>query len=67
MGATERIAELLRAMQEHEIKEVLDFAEFLLAKREREKADAWATFDKFAGTWSGQFNRDECYDRKVFR
>ena len=67
MGAAERIAELMKDMQEREIGEVLDFAEFLLAKRDREKAGAWATFEKHAGTWSGKFNREECYDRSVLR
>jgi hypothetical protein len=67
MGATERIAELMNVLQEREIREVLDFAEFLLAKRERDKADAWATFEKHAGAWSGKFNRDDCYDRPVLR
>ena len=67
MGAAERITELMKAMQDREIDEVLDFAEFLIAKREREKADAWATFDKYSGTWSGQFSRNDCYDRKILR
>jgi hypothetical protein len=67
MGASERMAELMNVMQEREIREVLDFAEFLLAKRERDKADAWATFEKHAGAWSGKFNRDDCYDRPVLR
>lgn len=38
MGAAERIAELMKAMQDREIGEVLDFAEFLIAKREKELA-----------------------------
>ncbi len=84
MGATERIAEIMKSMHEREIGEMLDFAEFLLAKRVREKAEAlatldkyaaamgdeeadWAEFEKQAGTWSGKFNREECYDRKVLR
>lgn len=67
MGAAERIAELMKEMQEREIDEGLDFAEFLLAKRDREKASAWATFEKYAGVWSGKFNRDDCYDRPVPR
>lgn len=67
MGAAERIAELMKAMQEREIGEVLDFAEFLIAKRKREKADAWSVFGKHAGAWSGKFNREDCYDRPVLR
>ena len=39
MGAAERVAELMKAMHEREISEMLDFAEFLLAKRDREITD----------------------------
>jgi hypothetical protein len=67
MGAAERIAELMKVMQEREIGEVLDFAEFLIAKRKREKDDAWSVFEKHAGAWSGKFNREDCYDRPVLR
>jgi hypothetical protein len=67
MGAADRIAELIRAMHEHELGEVLEFAEFLIAKREREKVDAWGVFEKHAGVWTGKFTRDDCYDRPVLR
>lgn len=68
MGAAERITELMKAMQDRELGEVLDFAEFLIAKREREQKDALAVFEKHAGVWSGKFNRDDAYaDRKVLR
>lgn len=67
MGAAERIAELMKAMHEREIGEVLDFAEFLIAKRQRDKVDAWSVFEKHAGAWSGKFNREDCYDRPVLR
>lgn len=67
MGAAERMAELLKAMHEREIGEVLDFAEFLIAKRDQDKADAFAVFGKYAGTWTGRFNRADAYDRKALR
>ncbi|MEO8386414.1 MAG: DUF2281 domain-containing protein [Betaproteobacteria bacterium] len=68
MGATERIAELMKSMQEREVREVLDFAEFLIAKRERDKTDAFTVFEKHAGLWSGKFNREDAYvDREVLR
>lgn len=57
MGAAERIAELLKSMQEREIGEMLDFAEFLIAKREREQKGVIAIFDKHADVWSGKFDR----------
>jgi len=66
MGAAERMAELMKSMQERELDEVLDFAEFLMAKREKEQKDALAVFEEHAGAWSGKFNRDDAYaDRKV--
>lgn len=34
MGVTERIAELLQTLPEREIAEVLDFAEYLAARRQ---------------------------------
>ena len=68
MGAAERITELMKSMQDREIGEVLDFAEFLIAKREKEQKEALAVFGKHAGLWSGKFNRDDAYaDRKVLR
>jgi len=68
MGATERIAELLKAMHEREISEMLDFAEFLLAKRDREKTEAWATLEKYAGRYDGaKWQREELYDRAGLR
>lgn len=68
MGAAERIAELMKSMQEHELSEVLDFAEFILAKREKEQKAALAVFEQHAGVWSGKFNREDAYaDRKVLR
>ena len=51
-----------------EISEMLDFAEFLLAKRDREKTEAWATLDKYAGRYDGaKWQREELYDRAGLR
>ena len=68
MSVTERIAELMKSMHEREIGEMLDFAEFLLAKRDREKAEAWAALDKCAGRYDGaKWKREELYDRAGLR
>ena len=68
MGAAERMAELVKSMHERELGEVVDFAEFLIAKREREQLDALAVFQRHAGAWSGKFNREDAYaDRQVLR
>jgi len=39
MGATERIAELLKALPEREVAEVLDFAEYLATRCARQGCD----------------------------
>lgn len=58
----------MKAMHEREIGEMLDFAEFLLAKRDREKTEAWATLDKYAGCYDGaKWQREELYDRAGLR
>ena len=69
MGAVERIAELMKAMHEREIAEMLEYAEFLLAKRGRDKTvEAWATLDKYAGRYNGaKWQREEIYDRAGLR
>jgi hypothetical protein len=47
---------------------MLDFAEFLLAKRDRAKTEAWATLDKYAGRYDGtKWEREELYDRAGLR
>ena len=63
MGAAEPIAELIKAMHEREIAEMVDFAEFLLAKRGHDKTEAWATLDKYAGRYDGgKWRRKELYE-----
>jgi hypothetical protein len=43
-------------------------SEFLLAKREREQAEAWATLEKYTGRYDGaKWQREALYDRAVFR
>ena len=68
MGAAERIAELIKAMHDREIAEMVDFAEFLLAKRSHDTTDAWITLDKYAGRYDGsKWRREELYDRAGLR
>jgi len=68
MGAAERVAELMKAMHEREISEMLDFAEFLLAKRDREISEAWSTLAKYAGRYDGsKWRREDLYDRAGLR
>lgn len=80
MNIAEKVLQEVRSLPEFELREVLDFVGFLKTKRgipaarpanyaavtDDEEAD-WAEFEKLAGTWSGKFNREDCYDRKVLR
>ncbi|MDP2794655.1 MAG: hypothetical protein Q8O25_11370 [Sulfurisoma sp.] len=80
MNMAEKVFEEVRTLPEFELREVLDFVGYLktkqgiiTAKPENGTADLadeeadWAEFEKLAGTWSGKFNREDCYDRKVLR
>ena len=80
MNIAEKVLEEVRSLPEFELREVLDFVGFLKTKHgiaaTRSAGDAagtydeeadWAEFEKLAGTWSGKFNREDCYDRKVLR
>jgi hypothetical protein len=66
MSNAEKLAAALESLDEDGRRQVLHFVEFLVAKRQAENADL-AVFEKAAGTWSGKFNREDCYDRKVLR
>jgi hypothetical protein len=68
----EQIYEEVRALPESDVREVLDFVGYLKSKHQTaavvdDAAADWAEFESLAGAWSGKFNRDECYDRKVLR
>ena len=68
MGAAERIAELIKAMHELEIAEMVDFAEFLLARRAHDTTDAWIALDRYAWRYDGsKWRREELYDRAGLR
>ncbi len=80
MNMAEKVFEEVRSLPEFELREVLDFVGFLKTRHgisaaqaindaagvDAEEAD-WAEFEKLAGTWSGKFKREDCYDRKVLR
>ena len=68
MGAAERIAELIKSMHEREIAEMVDFAEFLLARRGHDTTDAWITLAKYSGRYDGgKWRREKLYDRAGLR
>ncbi len=76
MNTVERIFEAVKNLPEFQAREVLDFVGYLKAKRA--SADSavsalqtgesdWIEFEKLAGAWSGDFKREECYDRPILR
>ena len=71
MNTVEKIFDEVKALPETEAKEVLDFVAHLKAKRGQKVAAqrerALATLEKLRGRFKAdKFNRDECYDRKIF-
>ena len=72
----EKISEAVKTLPDQDAAEVLNFVEILKARQAKRQlgvteqsteADDWSEFEKFAGAWSGKFNREECYDRPSLR
>jgi hypothetical protein len=64
----EKVYEAVKNLPEQQAAEVLDFAEFLKTKTEKERGErreiALATLDKYRGLYDATpFNRDELHDR----
>jgi hypothetical protein len=72
-SVAELVFEQVRSLPAAEVREVLDFVGYLKSTHrtaefaEGDEAADWAEFEKHACAWSGQYHRDECYDRKVLR
>ena len=76
MNTVERIFEEVRTLPEFQAREVLDFVGYLKAKRaavdsavsaSQTGESDWIEFEKLVGAWSGDFKREECYDRTILR
>jgi hypothetical protein len=69
MTIAEQILEEVRALPETQARQVLDFVSFLKSRRTADKSAQrdMSAFDRFGAVYDGRFNRDELYDRKVFR
>jgi hypothetical protein len=69
MTTAERIFEEVRALPETQAREVLDFVSFLKSRQTTGKSaqQDMSAFDRFGAVYDGRFNRDELYDRTVFR
>ena len=69
MNTVEKIYEELQQLTETDAREVLDFVGFLKQKRLKQQNSSGDVneLDRFGQVFKGNFNRDECYDRKVLR
>jgi len=69
MNTQEKIYEEIKQLSETDAREVLDFVGYIKAKRSvsRVQDHDMKELDRFGSVFSGKFNRDECYDRKVLR
>jgi len=76
MTVAELAYEQIKTLPEAQAREVLDFIGYLKQKGVLATPDSalsdgtddeWAEFEKLAGAWSGQFDREACYDRPILR
>jgi hypothetical protein len=69
MTIAERIFEEVRALPETQAREVLNFVSSLKSRQTAVKSAQrdMSGFDHFGAVYDGRFNRDELYDRKIFR
>ena len=76
MSIAEKIYEAVKVLPDQDAAEVFDFVALLQARQEKNRLEAlekstdeddWDEFERFAGACSGKFNREECYDRPIFR
>ena len=69
MNTVEKINEELKELTERDAREVLDFVGYLKQKRMKQMRSNINVdeLDRFGTAFKGNFNRDDCYDRKVLR
>lgn len=70
MGSIERLTELAKALPDAELARVIGYIEGLQADRTQlgdTAGDDWEVFEQYAGSWTGRFQREDCYDRSCLR
>lgn len=70
MCSIERLTEMAKALPETELARVIGYIEGLQAQRIRMVSttdDDWDLFEQYAGSWTGRFQREDCYDRASLR
>jgi hypothetical protein len=64
MGSIERLTELVKALPDAELAQVIRYIEGLQTRSVRTVDDAdddWDLFEQYAGSWTGRFQREDCY------
>ncbi len=70
MNTAEKIYQEVRTLPDFQAQEVLDFVGYLKTKpspQPMQHVQDMSEFDQFGAVYVGNFNRDECYDRKILR
>lgn len=69
MNTVEKINKELKQLTETDAREVLDFVGYLKQKRMKQMRRPIDVnkLDRFGTAFDGNFNRNDCYDRKVLR
>ena len=70
MGSIERLTELVKSLPDAELEQVIRYIEELQAGRIQRidgADDDWNLFEQYAGSWTGRFHREDCYDRPRLR
>ena len=70
MGSIEHLTELAKALPEADLARVIGYIEGLQADRiwsASTAGDDWDVFEQYAGSWTGRFQREDCYDRSRLR
>lgn len=68
MSSAEKLYDLAKSLPEWDVDEILDFAQYLIAKRERQRQEGWKVFEKYEGRYDGgKWRREELHDRACLR
>ncbi|MFZ1829931.1 MAG: hypothetical protein WAW42_14485 [Candidatus Competibacteraceae bacterium] len=70
MNSIECLTEMAKALPETELARVIGYIEGLQAQQTRMVSttdDDWDLFEQYAGSWTGRFQREDCYDRASLR
>lgn len=68
MGSIEHLTELAKSLPDAELAQVIGYIEGLQARRIQRidgADDDWDLFEQYAGSWTGRFHREDCFDGQL--